>query len=496
MSIGLSRHYQASDKLMLKISCGLFVFSLCLAPFYGTWLTAILIGGTILAGISALVYMSPGSKLTRAAGGMTFMLFTALHIHQSNGMIEMHFGVFVLLAVLLLYRDWLPIVAAAGTIAVHHVMFYVLQANGASVWLLPSMENGMWIVALHAGYVVVESALLVFLAYKQQSEFVQASELMEATTDIVGSGKLDLTIRTSGATELLNKFDHFTESVGNLSKRVKEDAESLNEDGEALEDATSAMSEITKRQAAASQQVSTDIESLSDLITRVTENAADVAESAKLTDDLVSKSAAEGEASRQVIQTLATQIGTAKEIIEALNERSTAISSVMDVIRNIADQTNLLALNAAIEAARAGEQGRGFAVVADEVRTLAQRTQDSTQEIDQMVEALQQGSASSVDAISASESHVADCLEKTDRSQEFLNSIRQDVSALKRLSGDIEQRTQDQLAAVDRITSSTSQFDQDARAAVERSQKATLAGKRVRKLSESLVQEASQFKLS
>ena len=396
-------------------------------------------------------------------------------------MIEMHFGVFVMLAVLLLYRDWIPIVAAAGTIAVHHVSSYLFQSGGMDVWLLPTMENGMWIVALHAAYVVVESALLVYLAYKQQSEFVQANELMEATNQIVGSGKLDLTIRTSGATELLGQFDHFTESVATLSKRVKEDAESLNVDGESLESATSAMSDITARQNVEGQKIAEGIEDLSRLIAQVTEDAAEVATSAKATDELVEKSTAEGEASITVINTLATQIGTAKDIIEALNERSSAISSVMDVIRNIADQTNLLALNAAIEAARAGEQGRGFAVVADEVRTLPQRTQDSTREIDQMVEAQQQGSASSVEAIISSQSH------------EFLTSIRGDVASLTQLSGNIEQRTQDQLSAVDKISDSTNRFSSDSSEAVERSKVAASAGKRVRKLAASLVQEASQF---
>lgn len=134
-------------------------------------------------------------------------------------------------------------------------------------------------------------------------------------------------------------------------------------------------------------------------------------------------------------------------------------------------------------------------MVADEVRTLAQRTQDSTQEIDQMIEALQQGSASSVEAITTSESHVEECLEKTDKSQEFLSSIRGDVASLHRLSDDIEQLTRDQIAAVDKISASTARFLSDSAAVVERSETAAKAGSRVKQLAASLVQEASQFKL-
>ncbi len=496
MNDGLKQHYEFTDKLMLRISMGLFVASLALATMYGTWLIAIVLGGAILAGQAAITHFSPGSITSRAAAGVGFMAFTALHIHQSNGMLEMHFGVFVLLAILLFYRDWLPIMAAAATTAVHHLSFYVLQVNGVSVWLLPTMDNGMWIVGLHATYVVIESALLVYLAMKQKAEFVQASEIMQATRDIAGSDQLDLTIRTSGSTALLTSFNDFLESVASLSSSVKSSADQIDADGESLETAIAGMAADTKRQAEGSRSVAALTEELSGLISEITENVTDVSDGAKLADERAARGAKEGEASRMVIQTLASQISSAKEIIEALNERSAAISSVMDVIRNIADQTNLLALNAAIEAARAGEQGRGFAVVADEVRTLAQRTQDSTQEIDQMVEALQQGSASSVEAITASESHVSECLEKTDISQELLNEIRQDIARLTSLSSDIESKTRDQLKAVGTISDWTQKLVADSAEAVSRASTAVDARARVEQAAHSLSNEAGRFKVS
>jgi len=106
------------------------------------------------------------------------------------------------------------------------------------------------------------------------------------------------------------------------------------------------------------------------------------------------------------ISQLASDIENASDVIHQLEEHSEKIGSVLDVIKNIAEQTNLLALNAAIEAARAGEQGRGFAVVADEVRTLASRTQESTQEIESMIDKLQSGAR---DAVQVMESSFGQC---------------------------------------------------------------------------------------
>jgi len=150
------------------------------------------------------------------------------------------------------------------------------------------------------------------------------------------------------------------------------------------------------------------------------------------------------EENKQTILVLAKDVDSAADVINKVHQDSASIGGILDVIRGIADQTNLLALNAAIEAARAGEQGRGFAVVADEVRTLASRTQESTQEIQSMIEVLQAGAEQAVSVMQKGKEQTSLCVTQAEKAAEALNSITSAVHKAHDVSTQIEQAAREQ----------------------------------------------------
>lgn len=150
------------------------------------------------------------------------------------------------------------------------------------------------------------------------------------------------------------------------------------------------------------------------------------------------------EENKQTILVLAKDVDSAADVINKVHQDSASIGGILDVIRGIADQTNLLALNAAIEAARAGEQGRGFAVVADEVRTLASRTQESTQEIQSMIEMLQAGAEQAVSVMQKGKEQTSLCVTQAEKAAEALNSITAAVHKAHDVSSQIEQAAREQ----------------------------------------------------
>ncbi|WP_444994786.1 methyl-accepting chemotaxis protein [Aliikangiella sp. IMCC44359] len=186
-------------------------------------------------------------------------------------------------------------------------------------------------------------------------------------------------------------------------------------------------------------------------MTEMTATVGDVANSANnalVEVQRANREAADGqkvvEENIKTINQLANEIESAAVVIDRLEQYSTNIGAVLDVIRGIADQTNLLALNAAIEAARAGEQGRGFAVVADEVRTLASKTQESTSEIQEMIERLQSGTREAVAVMESSREEASNSVGQTARAGESLGKITQAVNVINDMSTHIASAAEEQ----------------------------------------------------
>lgn len=489
----LRNHYIKADTLMLGVNLGLVGIALLLAQWYETWPEAIIIGGFTAAALSFIWRTAKGSLICRVAMAAGTMVLSALHIHQAHGMIEFHFGIFALLAVLLFYRDWVPVVVAAAVIAVHHFSFFYLQASGSGVWVLNSTDDGLWVIFIHAGYVVVETALVVVFAVDLKKEAQQATEMMHITDQITHDSQLNLSHRTTGSTELLERFNGFITDIDNLATQVKTTASQLLSQGSDLSRVTGRVKESSHTQQQETAMIAAAVEEMTAAIAGVNDNANAAAQASTTLDNNARQAREVGEKTKNHVQLLADSVEEAVESIESLNQQANNIGGVLDVICGIAEQTNLLALNAAIEAARAGEQGRGFAVVADEVRTLAQRTQQSTQEIDQMIEKLQSGSKSAVQIIEQSRLRGQESVADTNQSLELMEQVSQSVQCINEMNSVIANSTLEQNAVVCEISKNLNNILAATNSAVEDSEVTAEAADKLGNISEELKLLSDKF---
>lgn len=223
-------------------------------------------------------------------------------------------------------------------------------------------------------------------------------------------------------------------SVNNMAKQFKSTISEIINSAVQVANASEELAAISKeaqqetsRQKSETEQVATAMNEMSATSQQVSENSRQAAEAANAADQEATIGMEVVNHAASSINDLASEVERVSTVIQTLQEDSGNIGTVLDVIRDIAEQTNLLALNAAIEAARAGEQGRGFAVVADEVRTLANRTEQSTKEIQDMIQRLQQGAQNAVDVMAGSRKKAEDSVERAVQIQDVLEKIDSQV---------------------------------------------------------------------
>ncbi|MGM0553524.1 MAG: methyl-accepting chemotaxis protein [Pseudomonadota bacterium] len=299
--------------------------------------------------------------------------------------------------------------------------------------------------------------------------------------------------RTDEAGEILLALQMLEAEASAVVGRMGDAAAKLSRHADELVDAVHHSSEACQLQKRETDQVSG---ATGEMVSSVRE----VAESAQLTADSADQADAQARSGKDVVQQstraieqLAGEVDQASEVIRELEGHSGEISTILDVIRGIAEQTNLLALNAAIEAARAGEQGRGFAVVADEVRTLASRTQQSTAEIQEMIEKLQSGSEAAVRAMQQSQTRVETSVEQARQAAEALENITRGVAEIRDMSGRIAAAVEQQSAAGEEIGRSVDSIRGSADETAAYGDQSQRAARSVADLASDLQELADQF---
>lgn len=315
------------------------------------------------------------------------------------------------------------------------------------------------IIGIAAVVLLVIAAVGLFVA----NTILRPLHLMKANLDDIAAGEGDLTRRLAITSqdelgELAGSFNRFVDKIHSLVRQITEMTSQLTGLVNQVSDQAQRSDQAMERQRHETDQVATAINEMSAAAQEVAKSAQGAAVAAQQTDE-------EGQAAKRVVAGSISQIhALVKDIrssgvsLDSLQQDVSSIVSVLGVIRSIADQTNLLALNAAIEAARAGEAGRGFAVVADEVRALASRTQQSTQEIQGMIDRLQAGTQSAVDAMRRSSEAGDGTSAQANQAGASLDTMAQLIGTINSMNAQIASAAEEQTAVAEEINRSVHQI--------------------------------------
>lgn len=323
-----------------------------------------------------------------------------------------------------------------------------------------ALKNGSKIEYTILGVILVAmiTAYLTLLFVYRKAIGSRLQSLREALKNISeGDGDLSRRLPEDGEDEIsqiAKSFNRFTESMRNTVSRILDVTQELTDSSAGLAQISYKFSETIHSQDHETSQIATAINEMAAAAEEVSRHAAEAAQSSAETDAGIQTTQSAVNTAVNDIQQLSSKLEAAASTMSQLKDGAQNVGGVIDVIRGIAEQTNLLALNAAIEAARAGEQGRGFAVVADEVRTLAARTQQSTEEIRDMIEQLQAISEKAVETMGQSQQQAEHSVSQARNASESLDNIVQSISSVNDINTQIAAASEEQSQVVASIDQS------------------------------------------
>ena len=345
---------------------------------------------------------------------------------------------------------------------------------------------------------VISIGLAVVIAWFTLISITRPLSRVNEMLNIVSSGDLSRKLDESGKDEfaqLSKNCNLLIDSLRNLINGIVSRSTQLATAAEETSAVTSQSTTAIEEQRTQVEQAASATTEMSSTSQSVLSSANDALGEIKQADDEAERVKGISDRNRKTIELLANEVEDASQVINKLQQDSASIGGILDVIRGIAEQTNLLALNAAIEAARAGEQGRGFAVVADEVRTLASRTQESTQEIQNMIEVLQTGAEKAVAVMETGKKQAADCVIQSEEADKALETITHAVHEAFDRSSTIATAAEEQSAVAHEISENLESIVAIAEQTTAGSKQTAESSSEVARLAEELQLSVQEFKL-
>ncbi|VAX01474.1 Methyl-accepting chemotaxis sensor/transducer protein [hydrothermal vent metagenome] len=396
---------------------------------------------------------------------------------------------------------WLGTKAAPKAVAIMNILKQMrksqdrLQAN--DVAFLDSETKSMEITMI-IGTLIALGIGIIIAIYISRMITIPLQSVMKRAQSIADGDLTGNDLNESGHDELAQlatTINDMNNSLREMVQKVTGSTAQLGAASEELSATTKLTSQNLYEQQSQTEQVATAMNEMSATVQEVSQNISNTAQSAEDANSETAEGRHIVEQTVGAIQQLSTQIESAANVIHELEQDSENINAVLDVIKGVAEQTNLLALNAAIEAARAGEQGRGFAVVADEVRTLAGRTQESTTEINQVIEKLQTGSRKAVEVMGKSVEEAQSVVEQATAAGTSLTTISTAVERIHDMSIQIAGAAEEQNATAEEINRNIINITQAAGEASDGAKQTATASDELARLGNELQDMVAHFKV-